>query len=177
MIKLENSAIILRSPEPEDLDYLYQWENDTSVWFVSQNLTPFSRYELKRYLEQAAKDIYETRQLRLMIELRTENRAIGAIDLFDYDPFNRRAGVGILVAEQGERKKGYAQQALDTLIKYAFDILKLHQLYCHTTPDNTASIKLFTNAGFIQNGIKKDWLWQGDRYSDELFLQLINPAY
>jgi len=176
VISLTNKEITLRSPEPEDLDALYKWENDPSIWFVSGSLVPFSRYQLKLYLEQAGKDIFETKQLRLIISLTNENRAIGAIDLFDYDPFNRRAGIGILIAGETDRKKGYAHQALDILINYAFTILKLHQLYCNLTPDNTDSYHLFTNAGFTVSGKKKEWLWQGEHFSDELFLQLINQS-
>ncbi|MFZ5942348.1 MAG: GNAT family N-acetyltransferase [Bacteroidota bacterium] len=177
MITLSNKDITLRSPEPEDLEILYHWENNPAIWFVSQSLVPLSRYQLKLYLEQAAKDIFETRQLRLMIGLNKENRIIGAIDLFDYDPFNRRAGLGILIAGENDRKKGYAAQALETLIAYAFEILKLHQLYANITPANSDSLNLFRKAGFVQTGQKKDWLWKGDCFEDELIFQLINPAY
>jgi len=177
VISLSHRDITLRSPEPEDLEVLFLWENNPAIWFVSQSLAPLSRYQLKLYLEQAARDIFETRQLRLMIELTAEKRAVGAIDLFDFDPFNRRAGIGILIAEAGDRKKGYARQALKKVTEYGFEVLRLHQLYCHITPDNTDSMKLFTGAGFTVSGKKTDWLWQGDRFEDELLLQLINPAY
>ena len=50
---LENRSISLRAPEPEDLDLLYLWENEPSIWHVSGTLTPFSRYILKQYLDHA----------------------------------------------------------------------------------------------------------------------------
>jgi len=177
VLSLSNKDINLRSPEPEDLEFLYKWENDPAVWCVSQSLVPYSRYQLKLYLEQAGKDIFETRQLRLMISIPEEKKTIGTIDLFDYDPFNRKAGIGILIAASEDRKKGYAGLALEKLIEYSFDVLKLHQLYCNITPDNTDSLNLFSKAGFKVNGTKSDWLWKGEYFSDELFLQLINPTY
>lgn len=174
---LQNKDIELRAPEPEDLEILYSWENDPSIWQVSNTLTPISKFVLKKYLENAGKDIYEMKQLRLIIQLRESKKPIGAIDLFDFDPFHNRAGIGILIAVEEERKKGYATQALETLVRYCFQVLKLHQLYCNISKDNQDSIGLFAGSGFVISGIKLDWLARDNSYVDELFLQHINPAH
>jgi diamine N-acetyltransferase len=171
---LSGESISLRALEPEDLELLYQWENDPTVWLLSGTMAPFSRYVLKRYLENAGKDIFELKQLRLVIQLHATNRALGAIDLFDYDPFHRRAGIGILIAEPGDRRKGYAQEALFILRKYAFDVMKLRQLWCNIAASNTASIELFTKSGFHLIGEKKDWLFTGEGFESELLFQLVN---
>ncbi len=60
--------IRLRALEPEDLELLYEWENNRSYWAVSNTITPYSKYTLKRFLENSHKTIYETGQIRLMIE-------------------------------------------------------------------------------------------------------------
>jgi diamine N-acetyltransferase len=173
---LENRSISLRAPEPEDLDLLYLWENEPSIWQVSGTLTPFSRYVLKQYLEHAGKDIYEVKQLRLMIQLNTNHRPVGAVDLFDFDPHHRRAGLGILIADPSDRRQGYAREALDTMVSYCFEVLHLHQLYCNIAAGNSPSIKLFKEAGFLESGRKKDWLFDGRAYEDELLFQIINPS-
>ena len=80
--------IKLRALEPEDLELLYEWENNNSYWVFSNTVTPFSKYTLKRYLENSHKNIFETGQLRLMIELASDKKTIGTIDLFDFDPFH-----------------------------------------------------------------------------------------
>ena len=67
-MSLSGEKIILRALEPEDLNFLYQIENNESFWEVSHTQTPFSKYILKRYLENAHLDIYESKQLRLLIE-------------------------------------------------------------------------------------------------------------
>jgi diamine N-acetyltransferase len=171
---LENKTISLRAPEPEDLDLLYIWENEPSVWQVSGTLSPFSRYVLKLYLDNAGKDIYEAKQLRMIIQLKDKHRPLGAIDLFDFDPHHHRAGIGILIAELSDRRQGYAREALETMMEYCFDVLHLHQLYCNITAGNTASIKLFKEAGFEECGRKKEWLFNGSNYNDELVLQRVN---
>jgi len=173
---LQNEYLRLRAPEPEDLEWLYRWENDPEVWISGTTLTPFSRYVLGKYLETAHLDIFETHQLRLMIELNSRPDApIGTIDLFDYDAYNNRAGVGILIADKKERGKGYASQALRLIIGYCFEVLGLNQLYCNIDPQNQQSIKLFTEAGFEIVGLKKRWTRRGTVYHDEYLLQLLNP--
>ena len=170
---LKNTNISLRALEPEDLDVLYRWENDPAVWHLSGTLVPYSRYLLKQYLENARKDIFELKQLRLIIDLNSEKRQVGAIDLFDFDPYHRRAGVGILVAEPSDRRKGYAREALDSLMKYCFDVLKLRQIWCNIAESNSKSLKLFTSAGFRVVGEKKDWLFNGKDYENEWLLQCL----
>lgn len=171
---MKSTNIHLRALEPEDIGFLYRWENDPEVWKVSQTTAPYSKYVLKKYIETSHLDIYETKQQRFVIVHTETNIPIGAIDLFDFDPVNRRAGVGILIYDEHSRGKGYASEALEILKKYAFVVLGLHQLYCFIPSDNTPSYELFSRHGFIQAGIRKEWLRVGNEWKDELTMQLIN---
>jgi diamine N-acetyltransferase len=174
--KLIGKILELRALEPEDLEILYKWENDTEIWDLSNRVTPLSKYILKKYLESAHQDIYETKQLRLVIQVGEDSRPIGAIDLFDFDPFHRRAGIGILIAEKSDRRRGYAREALELLIDYAYDTLDLHQLFCHVSHGNKPSQDLFMQAGFEITGSRLDWIWNGERFEDEHFYQLIRKT-
>ena len=174
---ISKGAIQLRAIEPNDTDLIFEWENNKENWLVSNTLTPFSRYVISKYIETAHEDIFTTKQLRLMIDVCEANhsRTIGTVDLFDFDPFNMRAGVGILIADAKDRNKGFAYLALNEIISYSFNTLLLHQLYCNIGANNEASINLFKKAGFKVNGLKKSWLRINEfEYADELFLQLIN---
>jgi diamine N-acetyltransferase len=166
--------IKLRALEPEDLELLYEWENNQNYWSISNTITPFSRYNLKQYIENSHKNIYETGQLRLMIDHTGDKKTIGTIDIFEFDPFHKRAGIGILIADESYRKKGFASMSLTCLINYCFETLKLHQLYCNVISNNVESIDLFGKQGFVQSGTKKDWIKTDDGYLDEFMFQLIN---
>lgn len=174
MVTLKGDDIYLRALEPEDLDFIYRLENDEAMWEVSNTQTPYSRFLIRQYLENAHQDIYEAKQLRLAICKTGSSDAIGLIDLFDFDPVNRRAGVGIIIHHEPDRAKGMGKQALGLVIKYAFNTLQLHQLYANIHLGNVASIALFTNFGFSLAGVKKDWSRQGNRFVDEALYQLIN---
>ncbi len=168
---LENENIKLRAPELSDLDFLFDLENNTDYWHLSNTRLPYSRFDLEQYILMADKDIYKTGQLRLIIDDK-KNTPVGIIDMFDFDPQNSRAGVGIIIVEQ-ERKKGYSEQALNVLIEYSINILNLHQLFCNIESGNEASINLFEKTGFRRTGIKKEWNKSSDKWIDELFLQKI----
>jgi diamine N-acetyltransferase len=171
---MKYKEINLRAPEPEDLELLYEWENNTAYWTISNTVVPFSKYILKRYLENSHKNIYETGQLRFMIDHISDNKTIGTIDVFDFDHFHRRAGVGILIAEEAYRRKGFASMAIHCLTEYCFTTLQLHQLYCNILANNTESMDLFRKMGFVQAGIKKDWIKTNDGYIDEYLFQRIS---
>jgi diamine N-acetyltransferase len=170
---MKYDKIKLRALEPEDLELLYDWENNNAYWMISNTMTPFSKFTLKRFLKHSHKNIYETGQLRLMIELIDEKLTIGTIDLFDFDPFHKRAGIGILIADEAQRRKGYASMALKCVIDYCFNTLQMHQLYCNILANNCESMDLFQKLGFVLIGVKKEWVKTTDGYLDEHMFQLL----
>lgn len=149
--------VTLRALEPDDLEFLFQLENDAELWAVSDVLpAPISRHALREYLRHAAASLAEVGQMRLIINSE-DNAPVGTLDLFDYSALHQRAGVGITVLK-GARRRGYAQAALAALLPYARQALRLHQLYCTVAADNTPSLSLFEKAGFWQVGVRQDWL-------------------
>ena len=171
-MNLEGRTTRLRALEPGDIDLMYAWENDTAVWSVSGTLAPFSRHTLERFIQEQQFDIFQTRQQRLVIET-LGGIPVGALDFFELDPINRRAGIGILIHDDALRGKGYASDAVETACRYAREVLNLHQLWCNVGSDNAPRRRLFAKAGFAEIGVKRDWLWRPDGYGDEILLQKI----
>lgn len=169
----ENEMLRLRALEPEDLNMLYAWENDTELWKYGSSIAPFSRYILKQYIADSAQDILQNKQLRLMIELKERGKAVGTVDLYDIDVFHQRAGVGILI-DKKHRGEGLALQSLGLLEKYAFNFLPLRQLYAHIPEKNTQSVELFQKAGYVHTCILKDWLRKDLSFENVFVMQKIN---
>jgi diamine N-acetyltransferase len=159
----------LRALEPEDLAVLEQVENDTVYWNHSNQTEPFSLYTLKQYIKQQSQDIFEVRQKRFVIS-DAQKSVLGFIDLFDFEPLHRRAGVGIFVLSS-YRTKGVASKALLLLHDYIKEHLNLKNLYANITKENSSSIKLFTALGYTQIGVKKDWNFYQGSFHDELLFQ------
>lgn len=171
MVNLQGEHIRLRALEPTDLDFLYELENNTDLWEISGTTTPYSKHVLKLYLDNAHRDIYDVKQLRLCIV--KENKVVGLIDLFDFDPQNKRVGVGIVVLDDKERNKGIGTEAVSLLTDYVFQVLGLRQLYANVLEENAASLYLFKKLGFVEVGIKKDWIFSNGIFKNEILLQKI----
>ncbi len=172
MLNLKEKNISLRALEPDDIDFLYTLENNTNVWEISGTLLPYSKHILKKYIENAHRDIYEIKQLRLCI-CDHNKKAVGLLDLFDFDPKNRRAGVGVIIFADANKNKGYGQEALILLEAYAKKSLELHQLYANILDDNAASIHLFEKMKYTLVGSKKDWILSEGKFKNELLYQKI----
>lgn len=176
MLTLRGNKVYLRALEPEDLDFILEVENSEEFWEISATKVPYSRYLIKKYLQNSHRDIYEVKQLRLMI-CDLENNQIGLIDVFDLEPKDRRAALGILIVNESERGKGYGAEVLSLICNYCFTHLDLHQVYANVTEDNSASIHLFEKNKFEKVGVKKDWIITGGKYKNEILYQLINNVH
>lgn len=167
---LKGEVVELRAAEPADVDQIFKWENDPDNWLVSNTIAPYSKHQILQFIE-SANDIFASNQLRLMIALHS-GEIVGCVDLFDFDPKNKRAGLGVLI-DPIYRGKGYAREALQLTINYGFNLLELHGFYAEVLSTNEASQRLFEHVGFVQTGVKKQWLWAGKNYVDQLFYQIL----
>lgn len=167
---LNDGTIALRALEPTDIDILTAWENDTTLWEAGCTLAPYSRKQIWDYIEGYQADIYAARQLRLMAVDTATGAPVGTIDLYDFDPFNRRAGVGILV-DPSHRGRGYGKRMLDLTVDYASRFIGMHQLWAVIAIDNTTSQSLFRDCGFDICGRLRSWLRRDRSYVDAYAVQ------
>ena len=129
----------LRKLEPYDLPFLYQWENDAAMWVDADTHNPLSQQDLRDYIESTTGDIYKDGQLRLIIE--HEGVTMGCMDLFDFDPRNRKAAIGMYIAPE-YRHQGIGAKALVLLEQYAFEYLQLRMLYAIIATTNEPCSRL-----------------------------------
>ena len=154
----------LRKIEPSDLPFLYQWENDATMWADSDTHNPLSRHDLHQYIENTTGDIYRDGQLRLIIEGVADTSSpniIGCIDLFDFDARNRKSAIGMYIAPEA-RGQGAGKQAVQLLEDYAFGFLHLRMLYAIISVHNTACSHIYDQMGYTPSSLLKDWTLEGD---------------
>lgn len=173
MVTLKGKQIYLRALEQKDLNFLYLIENDTKVWEVSGTVTPYSKDVLQLYLDNAHRDIFDVKQLRLVI-CTLEHKTLGLIDVFDFEPNHKRAGIGIVILDEDQRNKGIGAEAITLLTNYLYETLGLQQVYANILEDNLSSLHLFKKLGFQVVGVKKDWVRFKNTFKNEVLLQKIN---
>ena len=170
-------AFKLRAVELEDADLFYEWENDMATWEVGNTLRPFSRFALEQYVMQSQNEsFYAAGQMRLMVDVEDEQgiRTIGCADLFDFEPRDLRAGMGLLIRKE-ERGKGYAKGILELLWNYVMKAYSLRQLYCFVPCDNQASKRMLLSGGFEHTATLKDWIYIDGKPKDvEVYQRIKN---
>ena len=149
----------LRKIEPSDLPFLYQWENDATMWSDSDTHNPLSRHELRQYIESSMGDIYRDGQLRLIID--DEGITLGCIDLFDFDARNRKAAIGMYIAPN-MCGKGFGKKSVELLLDYVFDFLKLRMVYAIIGVKNYSCSRIYESLGFVPSSILKAWTLEDD---------------
>ena len=169
-MNIHDNILMLRALEPTDLDVLYRWENDEELWHTSATITPFSRKQLWDYIENYDGDIFRTHQLRLMIVEVATYKVVGTLDLFDFDPINSRASVGILIDKEFQGQ-GYGKKALNLVEDYCKKHISLNQLVATVSVDNERSLALFRSLEYSEVGVMKWWLKRGNQYCDAILFQ------
>ena len=165
------TKINLRALELDDLEFLFEIENNRKLWKISHTILPFSKYYLEKYVKESNLDIFSEKQFRFVISLENKH-PIGLIDLFDFDPVSHRAGIGIVIQNK-YRKKGYALESIKLIEDISKNDLQIHQLYVNVGIDNKISLDLFNKLGYTEIGIKKDWNYINGKYTDEVSFQKI----
>lgn len=170
---LENVAVPqvhLRAMEPEDLDFLYEVENDERIWNVGLTNVPYSRNLLLDYIASSTGDIFADKQVRLMIE-NEKGVTVGMVDLINFSPAHRRAELGIVIKNEF-RAQGYGCASIQKILDYAKNVVHLHQIYSIVDEKNEKCLKMLKRSGFQQVMNMKDWLFDGFAYHPAIFFQI-----
>jgi len=165
-----NAIVKLRAIEPEDIELLYDIENDTQLWSVGATNVPYSRFALSNFIATSSSDVYADKQVRMMID-DAEGNTVGMVDLVNFDPRHLRAEVGIVIKDE-HRGRGFAKAALLQVADYARQTLHLCQLYAIVNAENVTSVKLFQSVGFVLSATLKKWLNEGDKWADAVLMQI-----
>lgn len=169
---IEKNGIALRAVEPTDLDFIYLAENDANAWNASATVAPMSRMMIQQYIEIYRADLYADRQLRLIAVDTTSGERLGIADLYDFDPRNNRAGVGIYIVP-AMRQRGYGKRVLDLICHYAQDFIGIHNLYATIPTDNVPSRSIFAQCGFAEIATLPHWIKTQQGYTSAVFTSKI----
>lgn len=167
--KIQYPMVSLRALEPEDLECLYEIENDMSLWDVGVTNVPYSKNVILDYITQSTGDIYTDKQVRLMAE-NNKGEVVGIVDLMDFSPKHNRAELGLVVKDE-YRGMGYAASILAKVIEYAKNTIHLHQIYAFVPENNKSCVKLMQVSGFQWTMLIEEWLFDGDNYNNAIFFQ------
>lgn len=159
----QGKTVFLREMNLEDASLILDWENDPKNSLYSDFDGPYIIEDIEQLIIDSPK-INDNKQVRLLICERESLSPIGTIDLFEIDEIRKQAGVGILVADDEKKRKGFALQALSLIEDFALNELNLSLLFCTINSKNIASLQLFKKAGYLKMSKGRDINIDSDVY-------------
>jgi diamine N-acetyltransferase len=131
---------------PSDAPLVLQWENDPQFWPITEQAGPFDLQQIEESLQHSG-SLEEHGQSRYII-FNQPLEPIGLLDLFNYDAIEKKVGIGVLIGHDRHRGKGYASDAIRTLLQRVRQLNQIKTLDCLIHVDNLNSLTLFTHLGF-----------------------------
>lgn len=181
-MRIYGKSIVLRAMEMEDCDLVIDMFNAPEI----ENLVggwafPLSLFAQKKWLELHYND---QNAFRFVIDT-NDDGAVGVLTLTDIDWKNRRADIGVKIASKVNRSKGYGTDAVMAIMRYVFDELGFHRLNASRLAMNQASESLLSKCGFMEEGVKREYIYKGGKYRDlveasilaDEYYELINKSY
>lgn len=159
---IKGEKVLLRAVELSDADLLRDMMNDPDIERMMGGYSfPISQHQQIKWIENL---INEKNVFRAIIDV--NGTAVGTVILTDIDMRNGTAEAHIKLARTSERGKGYGTDAMSALVRYCFDELRLHCVYCGVKEDNIASQKMFEKCGFKKEGCLRSRVYRDGRYYD-----------
>ena len=170
------SRLSLRWITERDLDSLYHIFSDPLVMRYWSSPPLDNRDAARELLSDIHEGFHSRRFFQWGIAQQTDDSLIGTTTLFHLEANNHRAELGYALG-RAHWGKGYMQEALSALLRYAFSEMKLHRMEADVDPRNERSIRTLERLGFQKEGyLRERWKVNGE-IQDALFYGLLRREF
>jgi [ribosomal protein S5]-alanine N-acetyltransferase len=149
---LRTNRLTIRPIAASDAPALFMARSDPEVMRYWDSPTQESIDAVEQVFVAHIPELREGRTLWWVVALTADGPAIGECDLSEIDRHSAGADVGFLLARAYWRQ-GYAREAMERVIEYAFGDLGLERLSAHFQVGNEASRRLLERLGFSYEGM------------------------
>ena len=163
----------------KDPQVIARWTNDPFWRSVLTEVTrPFSVEAVRKLLEKVEKQMEESKNLfHFTLRLKEDNRLVGLARIFWIDFHNGTGVLNLGIGDTADRRHGYGSEALNLLLRFAFNDLNLHRLSAWPGSDNLAFIHMAEKAGFTEEARRREAVFHDGKYWDVLLLGLLRPDW
>lgn len=174
---IQGNRIYLRHLTPFDAQRLFEYELNNKDFFIPTSFTRNDQYytldRFRKNIESYSREIEEKSSIRFGIFLNSNHKLIGMIALNDILWPLKTSYVGYSL-DLKHTKQGYMYEALNLIIQYSFNDLKLHRLEAGVMPSNHTSYKLLERCGFVREGLLRKNVHINGRWEDHYIYGLLN---
>lgn len=109
--------------------------------------------------------------------LQEDNRYIGNVYITDINPLFRSGNSHILIGDKSCWGKGYAKEAYQLLLEYAFKERGLHRLTAHVLEENEVSIHLHERCGYKREGVYRKSVYKNGIWHNQIAFAILDEDY
>lgn len=169
---IAGEQIILRALEPADLERCYRWMNDPNIVWTLKSRYPMPFHLEAEWLEKAVRNSHNERHFA--IERRQDREHIGNASIHDIDWVSRSAAFGMFIGDPSAWNRGYGSDAIQTLVRFAFQEMNLRKLRISIFDYNDRGRNVLLSAGFVQEGKLEREFFRDGTYHDIVILSIFN---
>ena len=173
-LPLTSERLSLTAYSDQDLAELLPFFQDVSTlrYYLPTTIRPFNLGQLKKLLKD-----WNDGESNFVFAIRVDGQICGLVNIDGLDYPNSHAEIGIAITDRLRRGQGLAAEALRILLDFAFGELNLQRIWCRIISGNEPSIRLFTQAGFQQEGVLRRHVRRSGEFRDMLVYGLLRDEY
>ncbi len=157
--------IIFRKITINDLPYRLKWLNDPEVNKYLGHRTRSSTDE--EFHRQWFED-YQKNKSKEIFTIEIDGKPVGQVGLVDINLLDKNGDLYLVIGDKNYWGKGIGSSAMEYILDYGFNKLKLHKIWLEVLARNSIAIKLYEKYGFKREGLYKDNVLYDDGFGDEI---------
>jgi ribosomal-protein-alanine N-acetyltransferase len=170
---IHTERLTLRKLKEADADDIFALRSDEKVLQHTGIPKPATVDDAAAYIQKILNLEHNSEAVQWGITLNSDNKIIGTICFWNVVKENHHAEIGYILRSDFHNK-GIMQEAMEPVIDYGFDTMKLHTIEAQISPENTASIKLVERSGFVQTDYFKEKYEKDGQFVDSMIFGLKN---
>lgn len=175
-MNIQGRQVILRAPEPGDVELLHKWANDPEIWSLLGGWHfPFGSLSTEKWIAGLNNNSLSDHVFAIEAP---EIGLIGTANLVNIDWKNKNAHHGMMLGDRDIRGKGYGLDTVMAIMRYAFDELGLMRLDGDMVETNQRSVDFYLKScGWVVEGRKKNWHFRKGRFHDKIIVGITADEY
>lgn len=170
---LETERLYLRRVTKEDVNEIFALRsNKETMKYIPRPLVK-NEEDALAHIEMIDEKIESNEGINWAITLKNDPKLIGLVGHYRIKPEHFRAEIGYMLLPE-YHGKGFAVEAIKVLVKYGFEIMKLHSIEAVIDPENLASEKVLQKSGFVKEAHFKENEYYEGRFLDSVIYSILS---
>jgi RimJ/RimL family protein N-acetyltransferase len=169
---IAHGSVYLRPAEREDIPRFVAWLADARTTRTLALIAPLSIAQEEAWFERVVAAQGRERW-HFVICRRDDDRPVGVVGLDDLDLVNGSAPLGIFIGDAADQGRGYGSDAIQALLRFAFDSLRLERVWLDVYAFNERATRVYERAGFVREGVLRHALWREGQWWDDVRMAIL----